>query len=57
MGSRKMAEGPVVTLRLMLAALGAAAIVAGFCLPTLHDHVGPRAEPKSQIEQIEVGRN
>jgi hypothetical protein len=52
-----MAEGPVVTLKLMLAALGAVAIVAGFCLPTLHERAGPQAEPRSQIEQIEVGRN
>jgi len=46
-----------MTLKLMLAALGAAAVVAGFCLPTLHEKAGPRAEPKSQIQQLEVGRS
>jgi len=46
-----------MTLKLMLVALGAAAIVAGFCLPTMHDRAGPRAEPKSQIQQIEIGRS
>ena len=35
----------------------AAAIVAGFCLPTMHDRVGPRPEPKSQIQQLEIGRS
>ena len=45
-----------MTLRLTLAAFGAAAIVAGFCLPTTHHRAGPAPEPKSQIQQIELGR-
>ncbi len=45
-----------MTLRIILAAIAAAAIVVGFCLPTLHSRDGARPEPKSQIEQIEVGR-
>jgi len=46
-----------VTLRAILAALAAAAIIVGFCLPPLHGRRGDRPEPKSQIEQIEVGRS
>jgi hypothetical protein len=42
-----------VTLKAILAALVAAAIVVGFCLPTMH---GRQAEPKSQIEQLELRR-
>ena len=45
-----------MTLKAILAVVAAAAIVAGFCLPTLHDR-GARPEPKSQIEQIEVGHS
>ena len=43
-----------MTLKAILAAVAAAAIVAGFCLPTAHDGNGSH-EPKSQIDQIEVG--
>jgi hypothetical protein len=46
-----------VTLKAILAAVAAAAIVTGFCLPTLHDRDGSRPEPKSQIDQIEVGHS
>lgn len=42
-----------MTLKAILAAVAAAAIVAGFCLPTAHDGGSP--EPKSQIDQLEVG--
>ena len=45
-----------MTLKLMLAAFGAAAVVAGFCLPTTLTRPGPHAEPKSQIQLIELGR-
>jgi hypothetical protein len=42
-----------MTLKVVLAAVAAAAIAVGFCLPaTLHRE----AEPKSQIQQLEVGR-
>jgi hypothetical protein len=41
-----------VTLKAVLAAVAAAAIVVGFCLPATHRH----AEPKSQIEQLEIGQ-
>jgi hypothetical protein len=47
-------RGLVVTLKAILAAVAAAAIVAGFCLPTAHDGNGGH-EPKSQIDQLEVG--
>jgi hypothetical protein len=41
-----------MTLRVVLAAAAAGAIIVGFCLPAGRGH----AIPKSQIEQIEVGR-
>jgi hypothetical protein len=41
-----------MALRAILAVAAAAAIVVGFCLPVSHG----RAAPKSQIEQIEIGR-
>jgi hypothetical protein len=46
-----------VTLKAILAALAAAAVVAGFCLPTSQDGSDSRPEPKSQIDQIEVGHS
>jgi hypothetical protein len=42
-----------MALRALLAAAAATAIAVGLILPALHG----RAEPKSQIEQIEVGRS
>jgi hypothetical protein len=41
-----------VTLKTVLAAAAAAAIIAGVCLPPMLR----QSEPKSQIDQIEVGR-
>jgi hypothetical protein len=46
-----------VTLRIILAAIAAAAIAVGFSLPTFHGRGGDRPEPKSQIEQIDVARS
>jgi hypothetical protein len=43
----------MMALRALLAAVAAAAIAVGLALPA----VRTQAEPKSQIEQIEVGRN
>jgi hypothetical protein len=40
-----------VTLKTIMAAAITAALIAGLCLPA----VLRQAEPKSQIEQIEVG--
>ena len=42
-----------MALRVLLAAAAAASIAVGFCLPAARHH-GP--EPKSQIQQLEVGR-
>jgi hypothetical protein len=42
-----------VTLKAILAAVAAVAIIVGFVLPALHSH----ADPKSQIDQIELGRS
>lgn len=41
-----------MALKAILAAVAAASVAVGFCLPATHRH----EEPKSQIEQIEVGR-
>ncbi|HZZ69906.1 MAG TPA: hypothetical protein VFE18_17170 [Phenylobacterium sp.] len=38
-------------LKAILAAVAAAAIVVGFCLPATPRH----AEPKSQIQQLDIG--
>jgi len=46
-------EGPIVALKVLFVAAAAAAIAVGLVLPAVHG----RAEPKSQIEQLEVGRN
>ena len=40
-----------MTLKAILVAIAAAAIAIAFGLPILHSH----ADPKSQIEQIELG--
>jgi len=42
-----------MTLKTLLAVAAAAAIAVGLGLPALHGG----AEPKSQIEQIDVGRS
>lgn len=42
-----------MTLKAILAAAIAAAIIAGICLPAMLR----QAEPKSQIDQIDVGRS
>jgi hypothetical protein len=42
-----------MALRALFAVAAAAAIAVGLMLPALHS----QSEPKSQIEQIEVGRN
>jgi hypothetical protein len=41
-----------MTLRAVLAAAALGATIVGFCLPVSHG----QADPKSQIEQIDVGR-
>lgn len=41
-----------MTLKVLLAAVAVVSIAVGFALPTRHG----RAEPKSQIQQIELGR-
>ena len=45
-----------MTLKAILATLAAAAIIVGFCLPALHGRTGAQADPKSQIDQIDVAR-
>lgn len=45
-----------MTLKAILAVIAAAAIIVGFCLPALHGRTRAQAEPRSQIDQIEVGR-
>lgn len=42
-----------MTLKAILAAVAAAAIGVGFLLPAPHDG---QPAPKSQIEQLEIGR-
>ena len=42
-----------MTLKLVLAAVAAASIAVGFWLPAARHH---DAEPKSQIQQLELGR-
>ncbi len=42
-----------MALKAILAALAVASIAVGFCLPATRHH---EAEPKSQIQQIELGR-
>lgn len=44
-------EGPVVALKIALAAAAAAAIVIGFVLPAPHDG---HAQARSQIQTIEL---
>ncbi len=41
-----------MTLKAVLAAAIAVAVVVGFCLPAAHQ----TAEPRSQIDQLDVGR-
>ncbi len=41
-----------MTLKMMLAAVAAASVAVGFWLPATHSHT----EPRSQIQQLEVGR-
>jgi len=42
-----------MALKILFLAAAAAAIAVGLALPALHQ----RSEPRSQIEQLEVGRN
>ncbi len=42
-----------MAFRALFAVAAAAAVAVGLVLPALHQ----RAEPQSQIEQLEVGRN
>ena len=48
----RLVEGPIVALKAFFAAALAAAIVVGLCLPLLLS----RAEPRSQIDQLDVAR-
>jgi hypothetical protein len=41
-----------MALKMLLAAVAAASVAVGFCLPATRSHI----EPKSQIQQIELGR-
>ncbi|HLZ76614.1 hypothetical protein [Phenylobacterium sp.] len=41
-----------MALKMFLAAAAAASVAVGFCLPATHSHT----EPRSQIQQLEVGR-
>jgi hypothetical protein len=42
-----------MALKVLFVAAAAVAIAVGLALPAVHQ----RSEPKSQIEQLEVGRN
>ena len=41
-----------MALKMLLAAVAAASVAVGFCLPAAHSHT----DPKSQIQQLEIGR-